>query len=83
MDWKLYTDKYNNRFEHFLSVQIVPVFVQVQKPSLSRGKRLYLNSYIRGCVGDPIISWAVDTYPRICVLCAFAYILERGREYAL
>ena len=41
MDWKLYTDKYNNRFEHFLSVQIVPVFVQVQKPSLSRGKGLY------------------------------------------
>ena len=40
MDWKLYTDKYNNRFEHFLSVQIVPVFVQVQKPSLSRGKGL-------------------------------------------
>ena len=25
MDWKLYTDKYNNRFEHFLSVQIVQV----------------------------------------------------------
>eukprot|EP01052_Picozoa_sp_SAG31_P018098 SAG31_NODE_1267_length_9068_cov_26.326346_7_plen_198_part_00 len=39
---KNYTDKYANRFEHFLSVQIVPVFVQVQKPSLSRGKGLYM-----------------------------------------
>ena len=38
----LFSDKYNNRFEHFLSIQIVPVFVQVQKPSLSRGKRLYM-----------------------------------------
>ena len=53
MDWKLYTDKYNNRFEHFLSVQIVPVFVQVQKPSLSRGKGLYAarEGYFRGARG--------------------------------
>ena len=38
---KIYTGIYNNRFEHLLPVQTVPVLGQVKKLSLSRGKRLY------------------------------------------
>ena len=37
----IYTGIYNNRFEHLLPVQTVPVLGQVKKLSLSRGKRLY------------------------------------------
>ena len=39
---KIYTGIYNNRFEHLLPVQTVPVLGQVKKLSLSRGKRLYM-----------------------------------------
>ena len=39
---KIYTGIYNNRFEHLLPVQTVPVLGQVKKLSLSRGKRLYV-----------------------------------------
>ena len=38
---KIYTGIYNNRFEHLLPVQTVPVLGQVKKLSLSRGIRLY------------------------------------------
>ena len=41
---KIYTGIYNNRFEHLLPVQTVPVLGQVKKLSLSRGKRLYISS---------------------------------------
>ena len=50
---KIYTGIYNNRFEHLLPVQTVPVLGQVKKLSLSRGKRLYmypLSGYARRAV---------------------------------
>ena len=38
---KIYTGIYNNRFEHLLPVQTVPVLGQVKKLSLSRGTVVY------------------------------------------
>ena len=49
---KIYTGIYNNRFEHLLPVQTVPVLGQVKKLSLSRGKRLY-GTCTSTCTGWP------------------------------